>query len=87
MGEILSTEEAVACSDDRYPDDGTLVTASVLRLLRSHEALRARLAEVEQALRELVDACKTNPNADMWQELVVRVAEAVLDKGELEPCA
>ena len=50
--EILSEQEAVACADDRYPDDGTLVTSSVLRLLRSHEAMRARLAATTDALRE-----------------------------------
>lgn len=55
---------------------------SFIEVTRERDEALRRLAEVEQALRELVDACKTNPNADMWQELVVRVAAAVLDKGE-----
>ena len=61
--DVLTKDEAIACADDRYPDDGTLVTASVLKLLRSHEALRARLADTE---RERDEARADIAKARQW---------------------
>ena len=67
--DVLTKDEAIACADDRYPDDGTLVTASVLKLLRSHEALRARLADTE---RERDSWCGAYHEAAGRQEMAER---------------